>query len=80
MLTHDAKVLFAGILMFVCLPAAVKGQTASANRTTHDSTLADQKEVAVTVYNSNIALVRDVRRLELPKFSVFFPYAGRAGL
>jgi hypothetical protein len=30
------------------------------------STQVDQKEVAVTVYNSNIALVRDVRRLRLP--------------
>lgn len=30
------------------------------------STQADQKDVAVTVYNSNIALVRDVRRLKLP--------------
>jgi hypothetical protein len=70
MLTHDAKVLFAGILMFVCLPPAAKGQHPAANRTTHDSTLADQKEVAVTVYNSNIALVRDVRRLELPTGTV----------
>jgi len=28
------------------------------------STLADQKDIAVTVYNSNIALVRDLRRLQ----------------
>jgi hypothetical protein len=31
------------------------------------STLDDQTELAVTVYNSDIALVRDVRRLQLPK-------------
>ncbi len=30
------------------------------------STEQDQKELAVTVYNSNVALVRDVRRLRLP--------------
>src|SRR5207249_1665329 len=41
-----------------------------AAQNTESSTLADQKEVAVTVYNSNIALVRDVRRLELPTGTV----------
>ena len=30
------------------------------------TTLNDQSELAVTVYNSNIALVRDVRQLQLP--------------
>lgn len=30
------------------------------------STESDQKELAVTVYNSNVALVRDVRRVKLP--------------
>ena len=35
-------------------------------QTTVTSTQQDQKEVAVTVYNSNVALVRDVRRLRLP--------------
>jgi hypothetical protein len=33
------------------------------------STLDDQVELAVTVYNSNIALVRDVRNLQLPRGS-----------
>ena len=31
------------------------------------STLDDQTELALTVYNSNIALVRDVRTLQLPR-------------
>ena len=31
------------------------------------STLEDQTELAITVYNSNIALVRDVRTLQLPR-------------
>jgi hypothetical protein len=35
-------------------------------QTTVTSTELDQKDLAVTVYNSNVALVRDVRRLRLP--------------
>jgi hypothetical protein len=34
--------------------------------TDQSTTLSDQTELAVTVYNSNIALVRDVRQLQLP--------------
>jgi hypothetical protein len=37
---------------------------------TESSTLADQKDLAVTVYNSNLALVRDVRQLRLPTGAV----------
>jgi hypothetical protein len=33
-------------------------------QTTVTSTELDQKDLAVTVYNSNLALVRDVRRLQ----------------
>lgn len=35
-------------------------------RATVTATMDDQKEVAVTVYNQNLGLVRDVRRLQLP--------------
>jgi len=35
-------------------------------QTALSSTEQDQKDLAVTVYNSNVALVRDVRRLRLP--------------
>jgi len=38
----------------------------SFSQTTVTSTELDQKDLAVTVYNSNVALVRDVRRLRLP--------------
>jgi hypothetical protein len=38
------------------------------------STEADQKELAVTVYNSNIALVRDVRRVKLPGGTIDLRY------
>lgn len=44
-------------------PAA---QAPAAAAATVTSTLDDQREVAVTVYNQNLALVRDVRRLDLP--------------
>ena len=40
------------------------GGGAAADQTT---TLSDQTDLAVTVYNSNIALVRDVRELQLPR-------------
>ena len=33
---------------------------------TQTSTEEEQKDLAVTVYNSNVALVRDVRRVHLP--------------
>src|ERR1700678_1035224 len=39
------------------------------------STEQDQKELAVTVYNSNIALVRDVRRIRLPEGTIDLRYA-----
>ncbi|HEV2178454.1 MAG TPA: DUF4139 domain-containing protein [Terriglobia bacterium] len=45
----------------------VGGARAQQGRT---STESDQKQVAVTVYNSNIALVRDVRRVDLPSGEV----------
>jgi len=35
-------------------------------QTAQTSTETDQKDLAITVYNSNVALVRDVRRLRLP--------------
>jgi hypothetical protein len=49
------------------LPLQLGAQAEPAVQT---STLADQKAVAVTVYNSNIALVRDVRQLRLPTGTV----------
>ncbi len=46
----------------VSTPAAAPTHTSGQDTTTLD----DQVELAVTVYNSDIALVRDVRRLTLP--------------
>jgi hypothetical protein len=39
---------------------------AEKEKSAHSSTLGDQTDLNVTVYNSNIALVRDVRQLSLP--------------
>ncbi len=39
---------------------------AAADTGEHVSTLADQRSVGITIYNSNLALVRDRRRLDLP--------------
>ena len=46
--------------------AAVAGSETTASTAQHTSTLDDQADLAVTVYNSDIALVRDVRNLRLP--------------
>jgi hypothetical protein len=43
-------------------------------QTTVTSSAQDQKELAVTVYNSNVALVRDVRRVRLPDGAVDLRY------
>ena len=45
------------------IPAHARGQHDSTSATT---TLSDQTDLNVTVYNSNIALIRDVRNLTLP--------------
>src|SRR5205814_10143883 len=45
-------------------------RAACAAEHTESSTRADQKELAVTVYNSNVALVRDVRQVRLPTGTV----------
>jgi len=46
----------------------------SFGQSTVTSTQQDQKDLAVTVYNSNVALVRDVRRLRLPSGTLDLRY------
>jgi len=64
MLTQKASSLTLAVLL---VPLQLAAQAVPAVQT---STLADQKDVAVTVYNSNVALVRDVRQLRLPTGTV----------
>jgi len=55
----------------IAVPAVTNEETAKAAAPAAPaqgtSTLDDQTELALTVYNSNIALVRDVRTLQLPR-------------
>ena len=50
--------------------AAIAHVSASPAAAQHVSTLADQSDLSVTVYNSEIALVRDVRQIGLPRGTV----------
>jgi hypothetical protein len=58
----NARSLFAG-----AEPDAEPPMTASASDQDQTTTLDDQSEVSLTVYNSDIALVRDVRNLQLAR-------------
>lgn len=51
------------LVLMVLLFSASRGMAASQEKV---STLADQKEVAVTIYNENLALVKDRRTIVLP--------------
>jgi hypothetical protein len=67
-----AAIALTGVAAFVPAYQASKkdnSQEKEANRATaadQSTTLNDQSDLAVTVYNSNIALVRDVRQLQFP--------------
>ena len=50
----------------------------SAAQTTQTSTEANQQELTVTVYNSNTGLVRDVRKLTLPRGQISLNFTGVA--
>jgi hypothetical protein len=70
---HDMRPFLFGAavvftLVLVSSPAAQSDAPAlpTADAQVPTATLDDQTDVAVTVYNSNIALVRDVRRVSLP--------------
>jgi hypothetical protein len=57
-------------LIAITLLSGVRSSAQSIVTSTHQ----DQKELAVTVYNSNVALVRDVRRLRLPEGTLELRY------
>src|SRR5215475_9191103 len=48
------------------VPRGQEKDAARAAQSDQATSLADQSDLAITVYNSNIALVRDVRNLSLP--------------
>ena len=53
-------------LIAIAVRSAAAQSPAESAKTTLTSTLTDQHDLAVTVYNQNRGLVRDVRRLDLP--------------
>ena len=55
-------------IALTCLSIFLSGAVVFADEIV--STMADQKEVAVTIYNENLALVRDQRQVDLPEGTV----------
>ena len=60
----SSRLLFATLLAAVTFPVSAQQPAAQSTATT---TLDDQAELAVTVYNSDLALVRDVRNIQIPR-------------
>jgi len=60
----SSRLLFATLLAAVTIPISAQQPGAPSTATT---TLDDQAELAVTVYNSDLALVRDVRNIQIPR-------------
>ncbi len=64
---HLAALLASGPFLYRCASAQTAAPAAAqAGDGTITTTLADQTDLALTVYNSNLSLVRDVRQLTLP--------------
>ena len=67
-----ATILLAGSAVLYATPRGKQGANAQEKEAVRESgqgtatTLSDQTDLSVTVYNSNIALVRDVRNLTVP--------------
>lgn len=62
-----AAVTFAfGLFVLTHRPVGLYADTANAPAQSASTGLRDQEAVAVTVYNSNIGLVKDIRRIPLP--------------
>jgi hypothetical protein len=64
-LVATSLVVFTGLMFPLTREPAVPAITAAEQN--HTTTLDDQVELAVTVYNSDIALVRDVRTLDIAR-------------
>ncbi len=62
---HELRFLIHAALLALLQVASMPAQ--GTIRSEHASTLADQQQVAVTIYNENLALVKDVRRVALQR-------------
>ena len=61
------------VAVLIAVGLATANLSLAQNKTT--STRADQQALSLTVYNSNVALVRDVRQVRLPTGNVEFDFA-----
>jgi hypothetical protein len=66
-LSFAALVLAVAGVTFAARPAPIAMAATEAREGQDASTLDDQTELALTVYNSDLALVRDVRSVQLPR-------------
>ena len=65
-ITAAAVSVAAVLFMFTGLPRTIKAADRPAKPHELTSSIDDQEEVSVTVYNSNLGLVKDTRRIHLP--------------
>jgi hypothetical protein len=63
----SARFIFTALVCVALAGLSGGGKRVTAAAAQGTSTLNDQVDLAITVYNSDIALVRDVRHIELPK-------------
>jgi hypothetical protein len=68
------------VLVAACCCLIACGSGESAAQSDEKSTLADQKSVAITIYNSNLGLVKDVRDLSLRRGLVSLRFEGVAAM
>ncbi len=63
-----SKFVYVFVAVIICLMGIASGAEKSASKTESlSSSLADQSNVAVTIYNVNLGLVKDQRSINLPK-------------
>ena len=73
--THSQSVVFASLALFACGGAPpAKPPVAEGAPVQRTSTVADRKEVAITVYNGDFGLVREVREVDLGEGRISLEY------
>lgn len=78
LLIFTLTVLTARAALLPSYLAAQDKNAPAANGADQSTSLRDQTDLAVTVYNSNIALIRDVRELQLPTGTVHLKFTNIA--
>jgi hypothetical protein len=60
----------AGALLLLAMALPQRGRAQQPTAATATATAADRQSLAITIYNSNFALIRDTRRVSLPAGAV----------